>query len=109
MVLNEIVERSKALGVYEKRTATDIYYEVVFYTKDTREWEKVLAGILGAAAKPPAVKPTKEDARITQEYGGIYQGQTLFRKQCGDSTVIAMFWPWQDGAHTTLKVALVGA
>ena len=42
--------------------------------------------------------------------GGIIPGAlvaNIFKKDFADLSVIAMFWPWSDGTHTTLKVALL--
>ena len=106
-MIKEIFEKLSSLNIYEKRGITDEYCELVFFTKDTAEWEKILTGILGPASKPPKTKPTKEDQLLTKDRGGIHNDQTLFKKLLGGITVIAMFWPWQDDIHTTLKVAVI--
>ena len=107
MKLADIVARFADLEIHAKRTGDDNYCELVFFSKDTVSWDKVISGILGPAVKPPKVKPTKEDLRISDAYGGVQAGQTLFRKDFEDHSVIAMFWPWQDQARTTLKMALI--
>ena len=107
IMIKEIAKKISSLDIYEKRGITDDYCEFVFFTKDTALWEKALTGILGPAVKPPKAKPTKEDELLTKEHGGIYSNQTLFKKLFGGLTVIAMFWPWQDDIHTTLKVAVI--
>ena len=108
MTLKEIVDQFGKLTVSETRTVTDNYCELVFYTKDTAEWEKVLAGILGPAIKPPKTRPGKDDLRMAEYYGGICNGQTLFRKDFDGVTIIALLWPWQDKTCTTLKLAIPG-
>jgi hypothetical protein len=45
--------------------------------------------------------------RMTEDYGGIQTGQTLFMREFDDFNVMAMFWPWQDGKHVTLKITLL--
>ncbi len=104
----DIIGRCSALDVCEKRSVTDDYCELVFYAKDTDAWGKALGGILGPAIKLPGARPSKEDLRLTQDRGGINIDQTLFRKDIGDAVIIAMFWPWRDSLHTTLKIALIG-
>ena len=106
-MVKDIIARCKELTIYEKRTLTDEYCEIVFYTKDSMAWERVLIDSLGAAVKPSKVKPTKEHTRLTEQYGGIHNDQTLFRKEAGGITVIAMLWPWQNGTCITLKLALL--
>jgi len=107
VVLKEIIERCSELKVCEKRQISDAYSELVFYSKDLEQWNEVFAGIFGPAAKPAGVKPAKVDARLTEAYGGIFANQTLFKKEEDAVVAIAMLWPWQDGAHVTLKMALV--
>jgi len=104
LVQKEIVERCSTLRIYEKRRIADDYKELVFYSKDTDQWHKIFTDILNPAIKPEGVKPTKDDLALTRDYGGISDNQTLFKKEYEDATVIAMFWPWQDGAYTTLKM-----
>jgi hypothetical protein len=106
-MMKEIIEKCAALNVYEKREASDGYFELAFFSKDEGEWGKVLAGILDPAIKLPGARPSKEDLLLTEKYGGIFTNQTLFRRKFDGNIIIAMFWPWQDGIHTTLKVAVV--
>ena len=107
MTLREIIEKCSALGVCEERCITDEYGELVFYNREIDEWDKILADIFGHAIKPAGVSPSKDDLHLTKDYGGIWIDQTLFKKDFDDVTMIAMFWPWKDDIHTTLKVALL--
>lgn len=104
MILKEIIERCSTLRIYEKRRIADDYNELVFYSKDVDQWYKIFADVLDPAVKPKGVKPTKDDLALTRDYGGVSDNQTLFKKEYDDATVIAMFWPWQDGFYTTLKM-----
>ena len=107
MKLSEIIERFGDLAIHAKRASADDYCELVFHSKDTAQWCKAITGVLGSAVKPSNIKPTKEDLRIADAYGGIQAGQTLFKKDFEGHSIIAMLWPWQDQAHTTLKIALL--
>lgn len=107
IILKEIIAGCDALRSYEKRAVSDTYYEKVFCNTELAAWEKVLTDLLGVPAKPPKIKPTREDLALTKDHGGITANQTLFRKKLDDATVIAMLWPWGDGEHTTLKAALL--
>lgn len=95
------------MNVFEKRNITENYLEIVFYSRDKNEWERVFIEILGNAVKPPKSNPTREDSAITKDYGGIKADQTLFKKEIEGFVVIAMFWPWGDGDHVTLKAACI--
>ena len=107
MTLKEIMERCRMLGVDQQRHRSDAYHELVFYQAEIDQWTKIFSGIFGPAVKPEGAKPTKALLHLTRDYGGIWPGQTLFKKDFDDVTVIAMFWPWQDGIHATLKMALL--
>ncbi|MBL7196503.1 MAG: hypothetical protein ISS47_00235 [Candidatus Omnitrophica bacterium] len=107
MTLKEIIDKCSELEVSEKRCISNEYDELVFYNKQTDEWNKIFTDILGPAIKPAGVKPTVDDLDLTKDYGGIYENQTIFKKDFDDVSVIAMFWPWQDNIHTTLKVVLL--
>ncbi len=104
--LKEIVEKAKPLEAYEQRSLSDEYLEFVIYNKDIEQWTKLLVAILGPAVKPAGAKPTKEQLKLTEDYGGVFENQTLFKKEFDGVTVVAMFWPWQDHTYTTLKAAL---
>lgn len=108
MRLKEIIAGLGKLNIYEKRCISDEYDEIVFYNKDLDKWNKLFNDIFGPPFKPPGVKPTKEILALTADYGGITDNQTLFKKDFNDSTVIVMFWPWQDSIHTTLKRIVLG-
>ena len=107
MTIKKIIERCNNLDVSEQRSMSDEYCELVFFNKEIEEWNNVFTEILGPAKKPAGAEPTQEDDVLTEEYGGIFTNQTLFKKDFDDFTIVAMFWPWQDGTHTTLKVAFI--
>lgn len=105
--LKEIIERCGPLEVEERRHQDETYCELVFYNREIDAWHTVFSETLGAPVKPAGRKPTKELVRLTQAYGGIRTGQTLFVREFEDVIVMAMFWPWEDDKHTTLKMALL--
>ena len=107
MSLKEILAKCGSLDVHEQRVVEEEYIELVFFSKDTKAWVKVLAQDLGAPAKPAGTEPTKEHSKLTEDFGGIFANQILFKKEFDNSIVLAMLWPWQDKTHTTLKLALL--
>jgi hypothetical protein len=109
MTLEQILQACKKFKIHEKRVISDEYYELVIFNDEIEEWSVVLSGILGDAQKPRGVEPTQGDLDLTKASGGIRVGQTLFKKELGDLTIIAKFWPWDDDAHTTLKMALLSS
>ena len=105
--LKEIIERCSVLSIEERRHQEESYCEIVFYNREIDAWHSVLSEALGPPVKPAGNKPAEDMARLTQAYGGIRTGQTLFVREFEGVTVMAMFWPWEDGKHTTLKMAVL--
>ena len=103
-IIKKITDRCSALEVFERRSEDGGYRELVIFNRDINEWEKVFIDCLGPAVKPPGKKPTRDDLRLTKDYGSIAANQTLFKKEFDDGSVIAMLWPWGDEVHTTLKI-----
>jgi len=102
-----IVAAIAGLPIDEQRQRREQYVELVFFTRDTARWTETLATHLGAPAKPPGTAPTAEQRQLASAHGGIHANQTLFYGTSDGARIIAMFWPWQDGQHTTLKLALL--
>ncbi len=107
MTLKEITEKFSGLGIYDQRTSSDEYSELVFFNEEIDKWNKIFSDILGPPEKPAGENPTEDDQCLAEDHGGIYRNQTLFKKELDDAIVIAMFWPWQDNKHTTLKVIFI--
>lgn len=105
--LQEIVEKFSGLDVYEKRESNDVYNELVFFSKDLETWNKIFTEILGPPVKPKGLRATRDDIFLTKDYGGLWENQTLFKKEDDGVVIFAMFWPWDDDDHITLKVVCV--
>lgn len=104
MTFKEISDRLHDLSLYETRSFTHSYVEVVLFNKDAIVWETSLQEIFGSPAKEAAKKPSKEIKALAKDHGGISVGQTLFKKDSEAGLILAMLWPWQDRTHTTLKM-----
>ncbi len=107
MTFDEIMLQAKDLGVYERRSLSPEYCELVFFSKDLDAWHKILSSSLGEPRKKPGMEPTESDLDITRKTGGIWANQTLFEHQFEGKTMIAKIWPWDDGEHMTLKMAVL--
>jgi len=105
MLIKEVLSRARHLEISETRVQADDYCEIVLYNRDIAAWHRILTDILGEARKHAGVAPDAEDLDLTRQTGGIRIEQTLFEKKADAFTVIAKFWPWKDGLHTTLKIA----
>lgn len=107
MTLAQILQACHKFSIHEKRVMREEYCEFVILNNEVDDWLLVLSSVLGPARKPRGVEPTRSDLDLTQASGGIRVEQTLFKKEFGDATIIAKFWPWGDDVHTTVKMALL--
>lgn len=106
-MIKEILEKAAGLSVHETRSEGPEYHEMVVYRKDLTEWEKIFKEVLGLAVKPAGSAATNEHLDVTEEYGGIERSQTLYVKKDDDGARMIMLWPWQDGAHVTIKMVFI--
>ncbi|MCK9573893.1 MAG: hypothetical protein M0R20_05820 [Candidatus Omnitrophica bacterium] len=107
MTLQNIIDKLTSINIAEKRTISEEYGEIVLLNKDLSTLNKIFADIFGEPEKKQGVKPSKDILLLTKDYGGIWENQTLFKKDNGENIIIAMLWPWQDNIHTTLKMAAI--
>jgi hypothetical protein len=107
MQLQEILGKCSELMVSQTRCIKDDFVDLVFESEDTAEWARILSSCLGEPRKPHGSPPSRDDLEITSTTGGIRINQTLFEQDFETGTVIAKFWPWEDGKHTTLRMALL--
>lgn len=107
MILDSIMAQASKLEVFERRSMSAEYCELVFFSQDLDTWHIILASVLGEPKKPAGREPTEADLGITSGTGGIRINQTLFERNFGDMTVIAKFWPWGDERYITLKMAVL--
>ncbi|MFA5059303.1 MAG: hypothetical protein WC676_01570 [Candidatus Omnitrophota bacterium] len=105
--LKEIFQKFQSLKCDQQRAMEDDYVEVVFDVKDQQAWHKVLTDVFGPVAKPEGKAPTREDSSLTEEFGGVFDNQVLFRKDFNGTKVIAMLWPWGNRQQITLKMAVL--
>lgn len=99
-----LLENCRQIEIREERNVTGNYFEAVVYNRDMPRWVEQLGQHLGPAMKPPGKSPSREAKQLTEAFGGIRKEQTLFY-QAGDGiATIAMFWPWGDKQHSTLKI-----
>ena len=107
MKLRDITDCCVHLEVHEKRCDREDLFELVFFQKDIDEWARILSAFLGEPVKPSGQSPTIRDLELTEGTGSIRIEQTLFEKRIDNGVIIAKFWPWTDGLHITLRMALL--
>lgn len=106
-MISEILKLAKELKVHETRSEGPEYHEMVIFSKDLTEWEKIFKSVLGFAVKPSGSKATEEHLLITEEYGGIEKTQTLYVKKSDIGAMMIMLWPWQDKERITVKMVFM--
>ena len=107
MEIKEIIDRCKGFEIFQQRMVRDNYAEIVMFTKEIFKWSVIFNELLGNPVSPAGFNPTPEDKQITKEYGGIFDDQTLYKKDFQNNTIIVMFWPWQDGKRITVKIVVL--
>jgi len=107
MTLDDILVQAKELGIFERRSMSAEYCELVFFSRDLDDWLHILNVNLGEPRKPAGLEPTKADLGLTSQTGGIRINQTLYEKELGETTIIAKIWPWDDAQYMTLKMAVL--
>ena len=105
VTIGEILKQCSQLKVEEERVSSNDYDERVIFANEIDQWGKVFADVLGQAMKPAGQKTTPQDFALTVNYGGVLDDQTLFYKKFKERSILAMFWPWKNKIHVTLKIA----
>jgi hypothetical protein len=105
MKLEKIMKKISQLDIYEKRNASEKYCEIVFFSKDKEKWNTVFSELLGDAIKPESIPPSGEHEKMAEQYGGIRKEQVLYNRVFEKTSIMAMFWPWGNGTHITVKIA----
>ncbi len=107
MTIQSLRQKLNRLEIFEQRRQEDDYQEFVVFNWQSSDLAEVLSSELGPAVKPAGMKPSRDFQNLTKKFGGIFDNQTLFKKESGSAVILAMLWPWSDNEHTTLKIASV--
>ncbi|MCU0652199.1 MAG: hypothetical protein MUC39_04595 [Candidatus Omnitrophica bacterium] len=86
----------------ELRQDRDDYLEAVVKKDELEKLTSIVEKFLGPAI--PQSQLPKGIENTIGKFGGIMHGQSLYLKNLGHDEVMVMFWPWQDGEHTTVKI-----
>lgn len=106
MDFNLLKNEIKGIAFEEIRSDTGTYLEAVILNKNMDRLVFSLKQHLGAPVFPSDAALSTQAEDVIKSFGGINNGQTLYLKVDGQEAIFAMFWPWQDKAHTTLKLGL---
>ncbi|MFZ5572717.1 MAG: hypothetical protein ACOZF0_20150 [Thermodesulfobacteriota bacterium] len=106
MSIKLILETCNELKFKKIKKQKADYIELVFFAEHLPKWTETFTSLLGPPVKPAGKPPSGRDHRLTRELRGIRPDQTLYFNKIGDNPVLAMFWPWKDRLHITLKVSI---
>ena len=119
MKIENLIGEELYNSINEIRESSENYDELVFFSKDISNWNRILTEKLG----PPLISAeeieienssenilsSKKDAalKLADSFGGICQGQTLYYGTYNSTMILIMFWPWQDKKRVTLKKVIL--
>ena len=117
MKIENLVGEELCNSINKIRESSENYEELVFFSKDISNWNRILTEKLG----PPLISAeeiedssedilsSKKDAalKLANSFGGIYKGQTLYYGTYNSTVILIMIWPWQDKEHVTLKKVIL--
>ncbi|MBU1044728.1 MAG: hypothetical protein KJ915_10075 [Candidatus Omnitrophica bacterium] len=104
MTAKDIIKKLDKLDIYQQRRVADNYAEIVILNSEIFICAEIMDELMGAPVSAAGIKPTEQDIADTKDFGGIFDEQTLYKKDFDRARILVMFWPWQDGEHITLKV-----
>jgi hypothetical protein len=106
MEFDAVKSEVKEVNLDKLRTDADNYFEAVVIKDEMQKLTQSLEKFFGSPAWPaPGSRLSLSMKQAVDRCGGIMPGQTLYFWSQGKDEVFAMVWPWQDGKHTTVKIA----
>ena len=110
MELIDLLSKLKHLEYSQKKYHVDRqgeYAQLVFAYKYMQGWLDSIEEILGKPVKTSHEPVTEEVIRLTEDFGEIFDHQTLFYQENDQQRIIAMFWPWRNKESITLKIMIL--
>ena len=86
------------------RVDNEVYLEAVVRVGALGEIVRLIENSIGKPAWPSKAKLGRDARALTDKFGGLRNGQTLFYLNEGGVSIFAMLWPWQDGERVTIKL-----
>ena len=79
------------------RTDCDNFSEGVIFQQEIDKLNGQLKILLGDPVYPSQDKLAHKVRQSVDGLGGLMPGQTLYYKDLGTDSILAMLWPWKDG------------
>lgn len=109
MELIELLAQLNHLDYSQKKYHVDRYGEyaqLVFAHKHLQVWLDAIVQILGEPVKTADQPVTSDILNLTEDFGEIFDHQTLFYREIDHQRIMAMFWPWSNDESITLKIMI---
>jgi hypothetical protein len=104
LYFNEIRKNLKLFSFETLRTDCDNFFEGVIIQQELDKLHGQLRNLLGEPVYPSVNRLAHKVRKTVDGFGGIMPGQTLYYKDLGTDSILAMLWPWKDGQRTTVKI-----
>lgn len=107
MELYDLIIEFKHLYPVQKKYHVDNkgeYAQLVFNRRELPEWYQVLLKLMGPPIKTKGQPVTDKLVRLTEDFGEIFDHQTLFYLEKEERYALAMFWPWRGRDLISLKI-----
>ncbi len=107
MKLHDLISTFQDLELHQQKYHFDSrgeYAQLVIDHRDWPQWYQRIQDLLGPPIKTEDQPVTDELVRLTEDFGEIFDHQTLFCVERENRRILAMFWPWRDSDRVTLKL-----
>ena len=104
MDFSSIRKDIRMLSFEALRTDCDNFFEGVIIQQEIDKLNFQLKSLLGEPVYPSKNRLAHKVQKTVDGFGGIMPGQTLYYKDSGTDSILAMLWPWKDGQRTTVKI-----
>lgn len=100
-----VIRKDMKLFSFETlRTDCDNFFEGVIVGQELDKLNGQLKSLLGDPVYPSPNRLAHKVRQTVDGLGGLMPGQTLYYKDLGTDSILAMLWPWKDGQRTTVKI-----
>lgn len=110
MELIDFISKLKHLDYSQKKYHVDglgEYAQLVFHPRHMSEWLETISALLGPPLKTDRESVSEDIVRLTEDFGEIFDHQTLYYREIDGQRIMAMFWPWQNDEAITLKIMIL--
>jgi hypothetical protein len=112
MDLIDLLAELKHLDYNQKKYHVDRhgeYVQLVFSNTQLPVWMDSITAILGPPVKTADQMVSEEVIALTEDFGEIFDHQTLYYREIDHHRIMAMLWPWSNQESITLKIMILKA